>query len=197
MIFDNRTYGVLVVSASEKFNDTLRGLFADQNYDPLYFAGSLASAKRYLVENSIDIVIVTSPLPDDMGTRLAIDISNGKYDTVCLFLAKSDIFDDVNTKLTDNGVFCLSKPIVPSTLMSSMNWMKAARERLRKFEKKSATLEEKMEEIRLVNRAKWLLIEKLNMSEPDAHRYIEKQAMDRCVAKRAVAESIIETYGKV
>ena len=51
-----------------------------------------------------------------------------------------------------------------------------------------------MEEIRLVNRAKWLLISALNMHESDAHRYIEKQAMDRCVSKRQVAEEIIKTY---
>ena len=51
-----------------------------------------------------------------------------------------------------------------------------------------------MEEIRLVNRAKWLLIDELKMSEPDTHRYIEKQAMDLCVSKREVAEEIIKTY---
>jgi len=52
-----------------------------------------------------------------------------------------------------------------------------------------------MNEIRLVNRAKWLLISELKMTEPDAHRYIEKQAMDRCVSKRRIAEEIIKTYG--
>lgn len=53
--------------------------------------------------------------------------------------------------------------------------MESARERLRQFEKKSLSVDEKMAEIRLVNRAKWLLISELKMSEPDAHRYIEKQ----------------------
>ena len=48
-----------------------------------------------------------------------------------------------------------------------------------------------MEEIRLVNRAKWLLIEQLKMTEAEAHRHIEKQAMDRCVTRRAVAEDIL------
>ncbi|MBR7082840.1 MAG: ANTAR domain-containing protein, partial [Clostridia bacterium] len=48
---------------------------------------------------------------------------------------------------------------------------------------------------RLVNRAKWLLINDLKMSEPDAHRYIEKRAMDLCVSKRQIAEEIIKTYG--
>ena len=59
---------------------------------------------------------------------------------------------------------------------------------------KTASIEEKMEEIRLVNRAKWLLIEQLRMTESEAHRYIEKQAMDRCVTKRSIAENIISMY---
>ena len=52
-----------------------------------------------------------------------------------------------------------------------------------------------MNEIRIVNRAKWLLIGELKMTEPDAHRYIEKQAMDRCVSRCQIAEEIIRTYG--
>ena len=51
-----------------------------------------------------------------------------------------------------------------------------------------------MEDIRLVNRAKLLLIEQLKMSESEAHRYIEKRAMDTCVKRRKVAEDIIKTY---
>ena len=74
------------------------------------------------------------------------------------------------------------------------DWMGSARERLRQLEKKSLSIDEKMVEIRLVNKAKWLLISELSMSEPDAHRYIEKQAMNRCIAKRTIAEEIIKTY---
>lgn len=51
-----------------------------------------------------------------------------------------------------------------------------------------------MAEIRVVNKAKWILISELKMNEPDAHRYIEKQAMDRCVTKQTIAEEIIKTY---
>ena len=51
-----------------------------------------------------------------------------------------------------------------------------------------------MVEIRIVNKAKWLLISELKMSEADAHRYIEKQAMDQCITKRSIAEDIIKTY---
>ncbi len=43
------------------------------------------------------------------------------------------------------------------------------------MKKNTLTIEEKMEEIRLVNRAKWLLIRELHMDEPQAHRYIESR----------------------
>ena len=72
--------------------------------------------------------------------------------------------------------------------------MESARERLRQFEKKSLSIEDKMAEIRLVYKAKWILISELSMSEPEAHHYIEKQAMNRCIAKRFIAEEIIKTY---
>ena len=51
-----------------------------------------------------------------------------------------------------------------------------------------------MAEIKIVNRAKLLLISELQMDESQAHRYIEKQAMDRCVTRKVVAEEIIKTY---
>lgn len=78
--------------------------------------------------------------------------------------------------------------------MQSIRLLCGTRERLRRMEKKTASVEEKIEEIRLVNRAKWILIDELKMTETDAHRYIEKQAMDRCVTRRKIAEGIIQTY---
>ena len=66
--------------------------------------------------------------------------------------------------------------------------------KLEKMEKKNHTLMEKMADIRTVNRAKWLLIENVNMTEKDAHYYIEKQAMDMRLSRKEVAQNIIRTY---
>lgn len=51
-----------------------------------------------------------------------------------------------------------------------------------------------MDEIRIVNRAKWVLITQLKMDEAQAHHYIERQAMDTRTSRREVAESVIKTY---
>ena len=70
----------------------------------------------------------------------------------------------------------------------------ATRERLRRLEEKQSSVEEKMEEIRLVNRAKWLLIEHLHMTEAQAHRYLEKKSMDTRLSRREVAQTVIRDY---
>ena len=55
-------------------------------------------------------------------------------------------------------------------------------------------VEEKMEEIRVINRAKWELINRKNMTEPTAHQYIIQESMNRRMTKKAVAEEIINMY---
>ena len=67
---------------------------------------------------------------------------------------------------------------------------------MRSHEKKLHTVEETIEELKLVNRAKWLLITCLNMTEDEAHRYIGRLAMQQKRPKRDIAESIIRTYSQ-
>ena len=55
-------------------------------------------------------------------------------------------------------------------------------------------LQDKLEEIRLIDRAKCVLIQYLNMTEQQAHRYIEKQSMDLRQSRVVTAESILKTY---
>lgn len=193
MSLKERVYSVLVVSAADNFNSALKDLLPESKYHPVHTVSNISTAKRIVAERVFDYVIVNSPLPDDNGTHFAVDVCAGKGTVVLLFV-RNDVYAQVFNKVAEHGVFVLPKPTTKPTTIQALDWMASARERLRRFEKKSLSIEEKMEEIRLVNRAKWLLIDELKMSEPDAHRYIEKQAMDRCVSKREVAEEIIKTY---
>ncbi len=193
MSLEQREYSVLVASAMDNFNSALSPLLAEAACSPAHVATSVSAAKRMLAERSFDFVIVNSPLPEDPGVRFAIDACTSRG-TVVLLLVKSEAYISVNDKVVVHGVFTLPRPISRQSLQLALSWMISARERLRRIEKKTLSIEEKMEEIRLVNRAKWLLISELKMEEPQAHRYIEKQSMDLCVPKRQVAEDIIRTY---
>lgn len=193
MVFQERTYSVLLVSASEKFNTTIMPLLPATDYWPVNTAKSVGEAQRRLLEDSYDIVLINAPLPDDFGMQLAIDTCSSSGAGV-LLLVRNEHYSEIDAKVVMYGVMTLSKPTSLQMIAQSLRVLRATRERLRKMEAKQVTVEEKIEEIRLVNRAKWLLIECLSMAEADAHRYIEKQAMDLRLTKREVAENIIKTY---
>lgn len=193
MSLKERVYSVLIVSASEKLNIALSDLLPEAHYQPVRTVSGVSAGKRAFGERSYDFVIINSPLPDDAGIRFAVDTA-GSAGVVVLLLVRAELHDDVRDKVMEHGVYTLAKPLSRPVISLALDWMATNRERLRKLEKKTLSVEEKMEEIRLVNRAKWLLISELKMDEPQAHRYIEKQAMDRCIPKREVAEEIIRTY---
>lgn len=193
MSLKERVYSVLVISAKENFNASLQSLLPESKYAPVQMVSSVSLAKGVLLERSFDFVFINTPLPDDFGTRFAIEISGNKG-TVILLLVRNEVYEEVCDKVTEYGILTLPKPASKQMVAHTLNFMAGIRERLRKLENKSLSMEEKMKEIRLVNRAKWVLIDELKMSEADAHRYIEKQAMDRCVSRREIAEEIISTY---
>lgn len=191
MDLKERVYSVLVVSAAEKFNAALLPLLPSSGYEPVRIVSDISTAKRVAAERSFDFVIINAPLPDDMGLRFAVDVCAGS-ESVALLMLREGYYAELTERLSPCGVFTLLKPTSPGRMATALQWMATARERLRKTEKKTLTLQEKMEEIRLVNRAKWILIEHRGMDEPQAHRYIEKQAMDRCLTRRAIAQEIID-----
>lgn len=193
MDLKEQVYSVLVVSASEKFNQSLAGLLPQSRFSPVRTVFGVGAARRELLERPYDLVLINTPLPDQSGVRLAIDLCGDSGTGVLLFV-KSEHYAEVADRVEDYGVLTLQKPTSSGLVAQSLHLLCGTRERLRRMEQKTASIAEKMEEIRLVNRAKWLLISELKMTESDAHRYIEKQAMDRCVTRRAVAESILKTY---
>ena len=111
-----------------------------------------------------------------------------------LVLVKNEIQDQVSWQLEPYGIVTLGKPLSAQALTQALKMLRALRRKLVAVESQRSTLEGKMKENRLVNRAKWLLIGRLSMSEKEANRYIEKTAMDTSQKKKAVAEQIIKMY---
>lgn len=190
MSLKERIYSILIVSATDNFTTAISGMFPDARYNPVDTISSVSLAKRILTERIYDFIIINSPLPDDNGIRFAIDISSNKQ-SVVLLLVKNDIYADIHAKVVGYGIFTLPKPTPKSTLSYALSWLESGRERLRLSEEKALSVEDKMTEIRLINKAKWILISNRGMNEDEAHHYIEKQAMDKCLSKKVIAEEII------
>ncbi|HAK58054.1 MAG TPA: antitermination regulator [Lachnospiraceae bacterium] len=186
-------HDILIVSSNEKFSASVLRTLSEGRYGCIEVRKSASQVKRELVDRSYDIAIVNTPLSDETGVDLGIDIST-RFSTGVIIVTPGDISEDVAEKVTDYGIFVLSKPVTAKALKRSVRLMCALIDKLKGVKEKVISLEEKMEEIRIVNRAKWILIDSDGMSEEDAHRYIGKQAMDRCVSKGDIAREIIASH---
>lgn len=193
MSLQEQVYSVLIVSASSTFNSSITPMLPESQFETVRIETNISAAKRALAERSYDFVIINSPLPDGSGVQFSMEVS-GLNTSVALLMVSSDVYAVTYSRVTEYGVYVLPKPVHKTVVSQAIDWMIATRERLKKFEKKTMSIEEKMQEIRIVNRAKWILIEQLKMQEDDAHRYIEKKAMDNCMSKSKIAEEIIKMY---
>lgn len=185
-------YSVLVVSSNDKVFESVTSFLPRNEFAPIYRADSAGEAKRMLVTNMPDIIIINTPLQDEFGIELAMDFSDSV--TGIMLMVKNEYYEQISYKAERSGILTLGKPVTRQSFFASLRLLTAMVTKLKMFEKKNLTLKEKMQDIRTVNRAKWLLIEHMNMNEKDAHYYIEKQAMDTRLSRREIAENIIRTY---
>ena len=185
-------YRVLLVSTGDKFINELSTLLKGDLYlrDKSH---SASDARCKMLEKPYDIIIVNAPLSDEFGSRLCIDASRNNG-TVAAIFASNDVYEEIYAKVSVQGVFAVHKPTSKNLVSQALSFLICARERLRNVEKKADKAENKLDEIRIVNKAKWLLIDHEGYSEADAHKYLEKSAMDAGITKRLAAQIIIDSY---
>ena len=185
-------YKVLVAGANDKTFALLQTLLPGSSYDPPLRAGSAGEAKRMALDYAVDIAILNAPMRDEFGAQLALDLARDNVGV--LLLVPGESFDGVRAQVEDEGVMALAKPLTRQTLEMGLHMITALRGKLLQMDRRNRALQEKMTDIRTINRAKWLLIEQLRMTESEAHYYIERQAMDTRLSRREVAENIIRSY---
>ncbi len=181
-------HSVLIVSASEQFVVLAKKSLV--GFITIDVKKSVAPARRCLLEKSYDLVVINMPLPDETGETFALDCADRGNASVMLVVPQ-DVCEDVLERVTDRGIFVLPKPAPRGRLDKAIRFLVATQNRMYKLEKKTLSVEEKMEEIRLVSKAKLILVEKKHMTEDEAHRYIGKEAMDHGVSRKKIAESIL------
>lgn len=184
---------VLVVSSSENSATVFKELLSKFDISSLKITPSGKTARQILIDQDFDLIIINSPIKDETGERFVVEISQNFYGQMIL-IVKNEHFEEISVKTEDYGVITLAKPINKAIFWSAIKVAKATNARLNLFREKNKKLTRQIDDIKYIDRAKCILISSLNMSEKDAHKYIEKQAMDSRTSKREVAEKILRTY---
>ena len=140
-----------------------------------------------------DLILINTPLKDEFGHQLAVKLCESTCSGVIL-ICKADLAEEMVNRTGDYGVCVVSKPLNKQELVKALRIGSAFRHRLLTMQKENNKLRTKLEEMRYVSRAKFLLISEQGMTEEAAHRYIEKSAMDTRRTRKEVSLEVIAKY---
>lgn len=173
-------YRLLAVDCCDELVDAIKSRALGGCISAVLRASAAQDIPAIVAAQKPDAVVISG------GTSAAVDAAERSSAAILL--------------LTDDAALprrCIRAGVMtahPDELAVVLPSLLATAERLRTLRDKTSSLQQRLDDSRIVARAKLLLISRLGMSEGDAHRYIEKTAMDSCLPRRDVAEGIIRTY---
>jgi response regulator NasT len=184
------SHSVLVVTKDSKVSTLISAMLMAPLFET-QVTGDFNEARRMCSGRVFNIVI--ADYCDGEGVDFAVDVSDSL--STILLLTPQALFEEVSYRVEGNGILTINSPFDQFYFYNMIKVAIAVQYKVQILSSQTTKLKVKMEEIRLVNRAKMLLMQNLKMTEPEAHRYIEKEAMDRGLKKTAVAENVIKMYG--
>ena len=186
---DDFYHSILIVSASEQFDLLVKKSLA--GFTTIDIRKSASMARRCILERYYDIVVINSPLPDETGEDFAIFVTE-KCNASVLMVTPQDVYEDALSRVTDFGVLIVPKPSPRGRIDKAIRYLVAVQDKIHTVEKKAQAAEEKLEEMRTVSKAKFILVEKKHMTEDEAHRLIGKMAMDNGISRGRAARMILD-----
>ena len=169
--------------------ETLR----EHGFDVVAEAGDGEQAIRLVNEYKPDLLVMDIKMPNMDGITAAEKLVGTKTPIVLLTaFSQKELVD----RASEAGAMAyVVKPFTPNDLLPAIEIALSRHAQLIALESEISDLNERFETRKLVDRAKGLLNEKMNLSEPEAFRWIQKASMDRRLTMQEVAITVIEQLG--
>ena len=166
---------------------------AEQPALALVTVDGLDEAERKLAQLDPALVVWQCDAPGLPALRQCVRLAESS-ETVFLLLVRPGTYEAVWRFVQAAGICVMSWPAPQEVFRQTLRNLLLLKKSLRAMQEKTDQLQSQLQDMKRIQKAKSLLMNQLGMSEADAHRWIEKAAMDRCVKKREIAETIIRMY---
>ena len=148
------------------------------------------SALQVIFQTEPDLIIMDANIPGCEGLEIARIIEEHRVAPVLILTAYSQ--RELIEEAKHSWVFgYLLKPINQENLFPAIEIAIANFKRFLKLESENKELKKLLEERKLVDKAKGLLMDKKGLTEKEAHKYIQRVSMDKGIAVSRVARKII------
>ena len=166
-------------------------ILKDQGFDVVAETDNGKTAVELAQKHRPDLVLMDVKMPIMDGITAAEEITKEQIAPVVLLTAFSQ--KELVDRAVDAGAMAyVVKPFTPNDLIPAIEVAMSRYEQIRALEKEVGTIRDQFETRKLVDRAKSLLITKMNLTEPEAFRWIQKTSMDRRLSMREVSDTIIK-----
>uniref|UniRef100_UPI003D944D7A ANTAR domain-containing response regulator n=1 Tax=Gordonia sp. B7-2 TaxID=3420932 RepID=UPI003D944D7A len=185
---------VLVAEDDSLIRMDLIEMLREEGYDVVGEAPNGQAAVELTESLGPDLVIMDIKMPIRDGIDAATEIAQKRLAPVVMLTAFSQ--RDFIEKARDAGAMAyLVKPFTKADLVPAIEVAVSRYQELKMLEREVATVNDRLETRKVVERAKGLLMEKQGLSEPVAFKWIQRAAMDRRTTMKAVAQVVVETLG--
>lgn len=165
-------------------------ILREAGYDVVAEAGDGETAVRLVREHRPDLVVLDLKMPIMDGITAAAEIGEERLAPVVMLTAFSQA--DLVERARDAGAMAyVVKPFSAADLIPAAEIAVSRFHELTALEAEVADLQDRFETRKQVERAKGLLMEAMDMTEPEAFRWIQKTSMDRRLSMREVAEVVL------
>jgi two-component system, response regulator PdtaR len=189
----SRSRRVVIAEDEALIRMDLAEMLAEEGYDVVGQAADGEAAVELAEQHRPDLVVLDVKMPRLDGIAAAERIAAGRIAPVVILTAFSQ--RELVERARDAGAMAyLVKPFTKEDLVPAIEMAVSRFSELQLLEAEVADLTERLETRKLVDRAKGVLQQQLQLSEPDAFRWIQKTAMDLRLSMRGVAEGVL-THG--
>jgi response regulator NasT len=181
---------VLIAEDEALIRLDLAEMLVEEGYEVVGEAGDGETAVRLAEDLKPDLVILDIKMPIMDGLAAAEKIAGGRIAPVVILTAFSQR-DLVERARAAGAMAYLVKPFQKSDLVPAIEIALSRFQEIYALESEVASLAERLETRKSVERAKGRLMTAYGMSEPQAFKWIQRTAMDHRMTMREVSERIL------
>lgn len=182
---------ILLVTNTDASEGFIKELLMNTTYSRMLNAYNFSDATNLLDVNRFDLVIINAPMRHELGDRLAKYAAQRTTSSI-LFIARESTYDQTLEIMHSFGVLSVKKPVPVKPFSQLLKLVENSSKRVAKLYEDGTEVLNIIDQLRTVDVAKWFLIQKFGITESQAHRIVEKYAMDHQLHKYIAAEKIVQ-----
>ena len=190
MKLTDRIGAILVIAAKPRIQSSVRSALTAK-YGRVLTAETVQEARRAVEREKIALMVIFSPLKDEEEIPRLFDMAD-RRGIAAGYIVGREIYGETAYRLEGRNVFVVAYPLQMDQVLQLVSFLYQVQKRFWLVLSEQERLQRQVQDVQIVCRVKCLLVEKREMTEEEAHHFIEQEAMNTGLSKREAALKILK-----